>query len=98
MSQSVQRDHREARATTHAGLMPMASSPVPTAISRASGESDSTTPRRRTHWLVLLSVLGPGIISAAAGNDAGGITTFSQVGAKYGLTLLWGLLLATIGL
>lgn len=55
-------------------------------------------PRRRSRWLVLLSVLGPGVISAAAGNDAGGITTFSKVGATYGLDLLWGLALVTVGL
>lgn len=55
-------------------------------------------PRRRSRWLVLLSVLGPGVISAAAGNDAGGITTFSKVGATYGLDLLWGLAVVTVGL
>ncbi|MBV9848282.1 MAG: divalent metal cation transporter [Armatimonadetes bacterium] len=53
---------------------------------------------RRSRWLVWLSVLGPGVISAAAGNDAGGITTFSQVGAQYGLTLLWALAVVTVGL
>jgi NRAMP (natural resistance-associated macrophage protein)-like metal ion transporter len=36
-----------------------------------------------------LAVLGPGIIAANAGNDAGGIATYSTVGAKYGYTLLW---------
>lgn len=36
-----------------------------------------------------LAVLGPGIIAANAGNDAGGIATYSTVGATYGYTLLW---------
>lgn len=36
-----------------------------------------------------LAVLGPGIIAANAGNDAGGIATYSSVGAGYGYTLLW---------
>jgi Mn2+/Fe2+ NRAMP family transporter len=36
-----------------------------------------------------LAVLGPGIIAANAGNDAGGIATYSTVGAAYGYTLLW---------
>jgi NRAMP (natural resistance-associated macrophage protein)-like metal ion transporter len=39
----------------------------------------------------LLAVLGPGLIAANAGNDAGGIATFSQAGASYGYTLLWAL-------
>src|SRR5437660_5268287 len=39
----------------------------------------------------LLAVLGPGLIAANAGNDAGGIATFSEAGAKYGYTLLWAL-------
>ncbi len=54
--------------------------------------------RRRPLWLVLLSVLGPGVIAAAAGNDAGGIATYSQAGAKYGLSLLWSIAVVTVGL
>jgi len=55
-------------------------------------------PRRRPLWLVLLSVLGPGVIAAAAGNDAGGIATYSQAGAKFGLSLLWSIAVVTVGL
>ena len=40
-------------------------------------------------FIAILAVLGPGIIAANAGNDAGGIATYSTVGAKYGYTLLW---------
>jgi NRAMP (natural resistance-associated macrophage protein)-like metal ion transporter len=54
--------------------------------------------RRRSLWLVLLSILGPGIISAAAGNDAGGIATYSQAGAQFGIKLLWSIALVTIAL
>jgi Mn2+/Fe2+ NRAMP family transporter len=43
--------------------------------------------RRRT--LILLAVLGPGIITMVADNDAGGISTYSVTGAKYGFSLLW---------
>ncbi|HZU68260.1 MAG TPA: Nramp family divalent metal transporter [Ktedonobacteraceae bacterium] len=39
----------------------------------------------------LFAVLGPGLIAANAGNDAGGIATFSQAGASYGYSLLWAL-------
>ncbi len=55
-------------------------------------------PRRRSRWLLLLSVLGPGVIAAAAGNDAGGIATYSQAGASYGLSLLWSIAVVTVGL
>ena len=47
---------------------------------------------------VLLALLGPGLIAANAGNDAGGIATYSQVGAKYGYSLLWMMLLITFSL
>src|SRR4051794_22412292 len=33
--------------------------------------------------------MGPGLIAGIAGNDAGGITTYSVMGASTGLTLLW---------
>lgn len=46
----------------------------------------------------ILSILGPGFITVCAGNDAGGIATYSMVGAKYGYSMLWGLVLITIGL
>lgn len=36
-----------------------------------------------------LAIVGPGLIVANAGNDAGGIFTYANVGAKYGTTLLW---------
>src|SRR5437016_11864436 len=39
----------------------------------------------------LFTVLGPGLIAANAGNDAGGIATFSQAGASYQYSLLWAL-------
>src|SRR2546423_10294818 len=48
--------------------------------------------------LAFLAVLGPGIIAASAGNDAGGITTYSQAGAQYGYSLLWVILLLTFSL
>lgn len=43
--------------------------------------------RRRT--LILLAALGPGIITMVADNDAGGISTYAQTGAKTGFSLLW---------
>ncbi|MDQ3815024.1 MAG: divalent metal cation transporter [Armatimonadota bacterium] len=46
-------------------------------------------------WLV---ILGPGLIAASAGNDAGGIATYSSAGAKYGYSLIWVMLLITLSL
>src|SRR5947209_6772203 len=46
------------------------------------------TSGRRGPWL-MLAALGPGLIAANAGNDAGGIATYASVGAKYGYDLLW---------
>jgi Mn2+/Fe2+ NRAMP family transporter len=48
--------------------------------------------------LALLAILGPGLVAATAGDDAGGIATYSQVGAKFGYELLWVLLLITVSL
>jgi NRAMP (natural resistance-associated macrophage protein)-like metal ion transporter len=42
-----------------------------------------------------MAVMGPGLISALAGNDAGGIGTYSFAGARYGYRLLWLLLVIT---
>jgi Mn2+/Fe2+ NRAMP family transporter len=53
---------------------------------------------RRTGVLALVALLGPGLIAATAGDDAGGIATYSQAGAKYGYDLLWALLLVTVTL
>jgi NRAMP (natural resistance-associated macrophage protein)-like metal ion transporter len=53
---------------------------------------------RRVRLFAFLGLLGPGLIAANAGNDAGGIATYSSVGAKYGYTLLWTMVLITISL
>lgn len=52
----------------------------------------------RVRLLLLLSVLGPGIITANADNDAGGITAYSVAGADYGYGFLWMLPLVVIAL
>jgi len=48
--------------------------------------------------LMFLSVVGPGIITANADNDVGGILTYSQAGAQFGYTLLWLLVPVTLAL
>jgi NRAMP (natural resistance-associated macrophage protein)-like metal ion transporter len=48
--------------------------------------------------LAFLAVLGPGLISGFADNDAGGITTYSVVGAQFGYDLMWVVLASMIAL
>jgi NRAMP (natural resistance-associated macrophage protein)-like metal ion transporter len=52
----------------------------------------------RIRLVLLLAVVGPGIITANVDNDAGGITTYSVSGAKYGYALLWMMPLVLIAL
>lgn len=54
-------------------------------------------PFHKRIWLFLL-ILGPGLISAMAGNDAGGTATYSVIGANHGYKMLWLLLIVGIGL
>jgi NRAMP (natural resistance-associated macrophage protein)-like metal ion transporter len=49
----------------------------------------------RTRLLIILSMVGPGLIAANAGNDAGGITTWSVIGSRYGYSMIWILVLIT---
>ena len=58
--------------------------------------------RGRRVWvrqlLLMLSVIGPGLITANVDNDATGITGYSLAGAKYGYGLLWAVVRVTISL
>jgi NRAMP (natural resistance-associated macrophage protein)-like metal ion transporter len=53
---------------------------------------------RRPRLFIYLAVLGPGVITASAGNDAGGIATFASIGADQGYKLLWVLIPLMISL
>lgn len=57
--------------------------------SHASQESEAEAPKSKSKLWLLLAALGPGIVTAMAGNDAGGISTYSTVGAKFGYATLW---------
>ena len=54
--------------------------------------------RLRVTMLALLAVVGPGMVSGFADNDAGGITTYSIAGAQFGYALLWVLLASQLAL
>jgi NRAMP (natural resistance-associated macrophage protein)-like metal ion transporter len=52
--------------------------------------------RLRYRIAVFFAILGPGFITAVVDNDAGGIITYSQAGARWGYLPLWTLLPITI--
>src|ERR1700732_5268966 len=56
-------------------------------------------PRRfRPRVLALLAILGPGMIAANAGNDAGGILTYASAGSQFGYRTLFLMVLITVAL
>ena len=61
----------------------------------AQSEEKGKLPKK-SKIMVILAAMGPGIITAMAGNDAGGIATYSQVGALFGYKTLWALPLMCI--
>lgn len=65
-------------------------------VPRRAAFNRRTFPRVRL--LAFLAILGPGLVSAIAGDDAGGIGTYSVVGAKYGYELLWALVIVILAL
>src|SRR5437588_7087504 len=77
---------------------------VPSAIRRVRSVTfgrprlPSRLSARRARLFALLGLLGPGLIAANAGNDAGGVATYASDGAKYGYDLLWTIVLITVSL
>jgi Mn2+/Fe2+ NRAMP family transporter len=53
---------------------------------------------RRRRFVVLLAVLGPGVIAANAGNDAGGIATYASAGSQFVYRTLFLMVLVTVAL
>lgn len=64
----------------------------------SESSTSKTTHPYITKILVLLSIVGPGLITANIDNDAGGIATYSMTGAATGYRLLWILFPITIAL
>ena len=58
-------------------------------LMRRGAQGVRQTVARRRRLLAYIAILGPGMITANAGNDAGGIATFASVGADFGYSLLW---------
>ncbi|MCD6303147.1 MAG: Nramp family divalent metal transporter, partial [Anaerolineae bacterium] len=47
--------------------------------------------------ILFLAILGPGLITSSADNDAPGIATYSMAGSRYGYSFLWLLVWITLG-
>jgi NRAMP (natural resistance-associated macrophage protein)-like metal ion transporter len=65
---------------------------------RARPRLAQATSGRWRRFLLVLGVIGPGIIAANAGNDAGGIITYAAAGAEFGYRVLFFMVLVTIAL
>ena len=50
---------------------------------------------KRSVLMLYLAAIGPGIFATLAGNDAGGIGTYSLTGAQFGYKMLWLLFIIT---
>src|ERR1700691_5150212 len=53
---------------------------------------------RSPRWVFVAAIAGPGLIAASAGNDAGGIVTYSSAGSQFVYRTLCLILLIGIGL
>ena len=57
---------------------------------QAPALADEGAPTKKPNkMLLVLAAMGPGIVTAMAGNDAGGISTYSTAGAQFGFGTLW---------
>jgi len=54
--------------------------------------------RRSRRLVVVFAVLGPGVIAANAGNDAGGIATYASAGSEFMYRMLFLMVLITVAL
>lgn len=60
-----------------------------TASPQAPSDQGEENKKQHSKAFLVLAAMGPGIVTAMAGNDAGGISTYSTVGAKFGYMTLW---------
>ena len=75
---------------------------TPTAAADRDETAARLARRRRTRILrsimFVVGILGPGFITASAGNDVGGIATYSLAGAQFGYKILWTMVPITVAL
>lgn len=99
MKNSAQPQGLEALDAVDAAGLPASSRPIKPGLRiNVRGRSLNLRGMRRnpTGLLRWLAILGPGLIATSAGNDAGGIATYSQAGAKFGYQLIWVMVILTV--
>lgn len=85
----------------NAQQLPTSPTPERDARARPTGGAPASSPARRStrrRIVAALSVLGPGLIAANAGNDAGGIATYASAGSQFSYRTLFVMLLVTVAL
>lgn len=60
-----------------------------TELATPGGDLADATAKKHSKLWIVLAAMGPGIVTAMAGNDAGGISTYSTAGANFGFATLW---------
>jgi len=53
----------------------------------------SATKGKQTRFKKFLKILGPGLVTGASDDDPSGIATYSQAGARFGMSTLWAALI-----
>ena len=81
----VMQERREAEyAARKAGKPELVETSSDSAVAEESADE-----KKKPFFLLVLAAMGPGVVSAMAGNDAGGISTYSTAGADFGYATLW---------
>ena len=81
----VMQERREAEYAAHkAGKPELTETSSDSAVAEESADE-----KKKPFFLLVLAAMGPGVVSAMAGNDAGGISTYSTAGADFGYATLW---------
>ena len=80
---------RQAARAEQGGQRQPLQAPQPQRDAEKAATAVQDQPRPKPRWLLYLGAVGPGMVAAMAGNDAGGIATYSSVGALYGYKMLW---------
>jgi NRAMP (natural resistance-associated macrophage protein)-like metal ion transporter len=76
----------------------MGANPSPAERPRRGTRLQGLLRKRRVQLALFLGILGPGLITSTADNDAGGIFTYAQAGAAYGYDMIWLLAVTTLAL
>src|ERR1700685_2220770 len=71
----------------------MAKKPVTRGTTETRSEVSAASSSLFSRFFFFFQKLGPGIVTGAADDDPSGIATYSQVGAQFGFSMLWTMLL-----